>query len=207
MGADEVIGGIHVGFKSVIELGLGLAIKWYPVPLVSGDQETANLKDVGSLLSVRAYQNNDYLATARFGFSYMNIGDAVFDPALGNVDISERRRWGISTEFRAHSLVDLPISASRAITFAFNFDVETESGTKEDRTGYYSGAEIGVVDAIFIRAGYVDGARAQNAKNASFGLGLGAAVGAFRARADYARWPIYRDAYIDVFGLSFGLTI
>jgi hypothetical protein len=201
--------GAHAGFASIVQLGIGATVKWYPVPLLAGGHETARLLDIGALVSSQLYESPRDVINARAGYSYYNMGDAISDPSLGSLDVPEARRWGIQVDmstFRWRPLYFLHNNQAPGVAISASFD--TESEVSQHASGQHSvGGEIGLSSILFARGGYVESIDGTDLADATWGLGIGVRIGTFGGRLDITRWPARHDEYTTMFGFSLSVPL
>ena len=177
--------------------------------------------DVGLILAWDTYKEKGFLIRPSIGLSLVNMGtDIVIDET--NYRLSKRGRFGIGLELEFPGLeswnqwtgVETPL-----ITIASNLDIVYDWGNRlqqnylfdtifvdyspywyprPDEFTYMFGLELGVMQALFLRWGYLEDKTMPADNNTTYGMGIGATYKRFSGRLDWARIHQRKAGYYNV---------
>lgn len=160
--------------------------------------------DFGLLLSGRVARFDGHSVRAALGVARINEGGSI---ELGgpSTRLATWSRYGLNVQFtsRTWTAADDYFHATLPVVSAMiEFDVEQELERGSGKRSYNSGLELGVLQMLFLRAGYIHDESRGGTQAASFGLGAGATFKKVRARFDYAHAPFSNSNDINYFGLT-----
>jgi hypothetical protein len=207
-GVDETVDDTYEAFvgggieSRRMRIGVGIGAKWYPVGLTTGEEESVSLIDVGTVINFGRIDYGGLSFGLGGGYSRMNIGEPIEDPALGPIDAPEFDRFGVMIVCRHPAGSAADAQDDETVAVSVNFDIETEVGASTGKREHLGG-EVSLWRVVFLRAGYIhDELTFRGARDGTLGAAVRWTRGLFGVSFDFARWPYSHDEYGNVFGLS-----
>ncbi len=203
---------LGMGYRDLAHMGIGATIKEFTAldyaPTGTQEKKT-NLYDCGLFAKADILRRGGYVVTAAIGFTYMNIGDPIELHFItrSTAKAPEFRRYGISARFEspAWEKANRYFNAEPpAASFVVDFDIDDDVRMGGDKKKYI-GAELGVLQILFLRIGYIDLEEVYYRwqKDPTYGFGIGYSARRFSARFDYARSPLYStESDMNMYGVT-----
>jgi hypothetical protein len=212
-----VAGGLDVG---LVHFGLGVSAKHVKVDLTSGvvvvDDDSLGGEasgwagDVGLGMKTVVPVGSDLRIVASSAVSYLNFGhDLEFNGKDSEAPLPSLVRAGVGIKIEGPHVglfESIMQREPRALSAATYLDIE-DSRAGPDRARVLWGLEVSVLEALFLRTGYVDD-QDGHIEDFTYGVGLGGQISYFMARIDYARRPLADDlGHEDKWGAVIGLVL